>query len=75
MEGTGAISHMSVKNKPDIFNEPGTFAGISIKGVQNGARSLKDLFPTGRNLVQRIQETDQQVRLPVAPFSECLIQL
>src|SRR5262245_23621419 len=25
MEGTGAISHMSVKNKPDIFNEPGIF--------------------------------------------------
>src|SRR5438045_5864926 len=31
MEGTGAISHMSVRHKPEIFNEPGMFAAISIK--------------------------------------------
>jgi len=45
MEGTGAISHMSVKNKPDIFNEPGIFAGISIKGLQNGAKILEGPVP------------------------------
>src|SRR3954451_21594843 len=32
MEGTVAISHMSVRNKPEIFNEPGLFAAICIKG-------------------------------------------
>ena len=32
LEGSGAISHMSVRNKPEIFNEPGVFAAISIKG-------------------------------------------
>ena len=25
VEGTGAISHMSVRNKPEMFNEPGLF--------------------------------------------------
>src|SRR5690606_38964699 len=32
LEGTGAISHMSVRNKPDVFNEPGMFAAIAVKG-------------------------------------------
>src|SRR6476659_786874 len=32
MEGTGAISHMSTRNKPAIFNTPAVFADISIKG-------------------------------------------
>jgi len=31
LEGMGAISHMSVRNHPDIFNEPGMFAAICIR--------------------------------------------
>ena len=45
MEGTGAISHMSVRNKPDVFNEPGMFAAICIKGLKNGAKSLEGPVP------------------------------
>src|ERR1700709_1461562 len=26
LEGTGAISHMSVRNKPEVFNEPPLFS-------------------------------------------------
>src|SRR3982751_5235681 len=40
IEGTGAISHMSVRNKPDIFNEPGMFAAVHIKGLKNGAKVI-----------------------------------
>src|SRR6186713_198061 len=36
MEGTGAISHMSVKNKPDVFHEPAMFGAIAVKNVKNG---------------------------------------
>ena len=32
IEGTGAISHMSVRNRPEIFNEPCTFAAIHVRG-------------------------------------------
>jgi len=32
LEGTGALSHFSLRNKPEVFNEPCTFAAISIKG-------------------------------------------
>src|SRR3954469_13720207 len=41
LEGTGAISHMSVRNKPDIFNEPPMFAAITVKGLKNGAKVLE----------------------------------
>lgn len=45
MEGTGTVSHMSVRHKPDVFNEPGMFAAISIKGVKNGAKILEGPVP------------------------------
>ena len=41
MEGTGAISHMSIRNKPDVFNEPGLFAAISVKELKNGAKVMR----------------------------------
>lgn len=45
LEGTGAISHVSVRNSPDIFNEPFTMAAISIKGLKNGAKVLEGPVP------------------------------
>ena len=32
LEGTGALSHVSLRNHPDMFNEPCVFAAVSIKG-------------------------------------------
>ena len=46
MEGNGAISHLSVNNKPDVYNEPFAFAAISVKGVENGAKVLESPVPT-----------------------------
>ncbi len=46
LEGTGALSHVSVRNTPDIFNEPFSFAAISVKGVENGARVLEGPVPS-----------------------------
>ncbi len=45
LEGTGGISHVSVRNKPDIFNEPFMFAAISVKGLENGAKVLEGPVP------------------------------
>ncbi|WP_153798138.1 GH116 family glycosyl hydrolase [Foetidibacter luteolus] len=41
LEGGGAISHMSVRNRPEIFNEPTIFAAIAVKGVTNGVKVLE----------------------------------
>jgi len=41
LEGTGGISHVSVRNKPDVFNEPFMFSAISIKGLEKGAKVLE----------------------------------
>ena len=45
MDGTGSISHLSVNNKPEVFNEPISFAAISIKGSENGAKVLEAQVP------------------------------
>ncbi|NMC39177.1 MAG: hypothetical protein GYA41_12720 [Bacteroidales bacterium] len=45
VEGTGAISHMSVRNRPQVFNEPLMFAAVSVKGVENGALVLEGPVP------------------------------
>ncbi|HEX8676561.1 MAG TPA: GH116 family glycosyl hydrolase [Segetibacter sp.] len=53
IEGTGAISHMSVRNKPEIFNEPAMFAAISVKGMKNGAKVLEGQVPEWKFFGQR----------------------
>ena len=45
LEGTGAISHMSVRNRPDIFKEPLMFAAISLKGIKDGSKVLEGQVP------------------------------
>ncbi len=45
IEGTGAISHMSVRNRPDIFNEPCMFAALSVKNIENGTRVIEGQVP------------------------------
>jgi uncharacterized protein (DUF608 family) len=45
LEGTGALSHVSVKNIADIYNEPGMFAAIVVKGIKNGAKVLEGPVP------------------------------
>src|SRR5215472_8874179 len=31
LEGAGALSHVSIRNRPEIFNEPCIFAALAIK--------------------------------------------
>jgi len=46
LEGTGALSHFSLRHKPDIFNEPCVFAAICVKDKPNIARVLEGPVPT-----------------------------
>ena len=46
LEGTGAISHVSVRNRPDIFNAPLTFAALCVKNkTRNIAKILEGPLP------------------------------
>ncbi|MFC6997280.1 GH116 family glycosyl hydrolase [Rufibacter roseus] len=45
LEGGGAISHMSVHNKPNMFHEPTMFGAITIKGEKNVARVIEGPVP------------------------------
>src|SRR5512142_1771577 len=46
LEGTGTLSHVSLRNHPEVFNEPCVFAAISVKGKQPVARVLEGPVPT-----------------------------
>jgi uncharacterized protein (DUF608 family) len=52
IEGSGAISHMSVRNHPEMFNEPVMFAAISVKGLQNGSKVLEGQVPDWKHYGQ-----------------------
>jgi len=47
LEGTGALSHVSIRNNPDVFNEPCMFSALCIKlgGDTNVARVLEGPVP------------------------------
>ncbi len=45
IEGSGAISHVSVRNHPEVFKEPFIMAALSIKGLENGAKILEGPVP------------------------------
>lgn len=45
LEGTGAISHVSVRNHPEVYKEPFMMAALSIKGLENGAKVLEGPVP------------------------------
>jgi uncharacterized protein (DUF608 family) len=53
LEGEGAISHMSVRNNPNVFREPAMFAAISIKGMAGSARVLEGPVPDWKKFGQR----------------------
>ncbi len=45
IEGTAALSHFSLRHKPEVFNEPCVFSAICIKGQPNIARILEGPVP------------------------------
>jgi uncharacterized protein (DUF608 family) len=44
LEGTGALSHMSLRHKPDVHHEPWMFAALHVKGAKT-ARVLEGPVP------------------------------
>ncbi|HWW03617.1 MAG TPA: GH116 family glycosyl hydrolase [Candidatus Acidoferrum sp.] len=45
LEGTGALSHVSLRNRPEVYNEPCVFAAVSVKGTSRQARILEGPVP------------------------------
>jgi uncharacterized protein (DUF608 family) len=45
LEGTGALSHVSLRHKPDVFNEPCMFAALHVKSTPSVARVLEGPVP------------------------------
>ena len=45
IEGTGALSHVSIRNRPNVFLEPCAFSAICVRGEKNVARVLEGPVP------------------------------
>jgi uncharacterized protein (DUF608 family) len=84
LEGTGAISHLSIRNNPDIFNEPGFFAALAIKGQPGSARVLEGPVPDWKKFgikdaglgqpgktwgLARMREAEFKTRFPFAEIT------
>jgi len=52
LEGMGALSHFSLRNKPEVFNEPVTFGALCVKGEPNVARVLEGPVPDWKKFGQ-----------------------
>ncbi|MCX6904566.1 MAG: GH116 family glycosyl hydrolase [Verrucomicrobia bacterium] len=81
LEGTAALSHVSLRNKPEVFHEPVTFGALCIKGKTNIARVLEGPVPNWKKFgapgsgngasgasfgLPRFRESTFQVRFPFA---------
>ena len=45
LNGTGGLSHFSVRHEPEVFKEPYCYAALCVKGAQNTARLLEGPVP------------------------------
>ncbi len=52
LEGTGALSHISLRHRPEVFNEPITFGALCVKGDPNVARVLEGPVPDWKKFGQ-----------------------
>ena len=43
LEGTGALSNVSIRNRPDLFHEPCVFAALAIRGSRGDAATARVL--------------------------------
>lgn len=59
VEGSGAISNMNIRHKTEMLNEPTMFAGLYLKGVDNGSIVVEGQVPDwkkfGNHSQQRIR--------------------
>jgi uncharacterized protein (DUF608 family) len=46
LEGSGALSHVSLRHRPEVFNEPCVFAAVCVKGSPSVARVLEGPVPS-----------------------------
>jgi uncharacterized protein (DUF608 family) len=49
LEGTGALSHVSLRHKPEVHHEPAVFAALWVKGCRT-ARVVEGLVPRWKTL-------------------------
>ena len=63
VEGSGAISNMNIRHKTEMLNEPTMFAGLYLKGVDNGSIVVEGQVPDWKKiLANHSQQKDTAAR-------------
>ena len=70
LDGTGSVSHLSVKHNPIMYNEPVCFAAISVKGYENGAKVLEARVPEWKYYARPLTGTGSPGKLYGLPRFE-----
>ncbi|MFN8239298.1 MAG: GH116 family glycosyl hydrolase [Bacteroidales bacterium] len=70
LDGTGSISHLSVKHKPVMYNEPVCFAAISVKGYEKGTKVLEAGVPEWKYYARPLTGTGSPGKLYGLPRFE-----
>ena len=45
LDGTGSVSHVSIRHRPKIFNQPYTYSAVFVRGKQNNVRVIEGPVP------------------------------
>src|SRR5512143_593573 len=53
LEGTGALSHVSLRHHPEVFNEPCVFAAVSLEGERRLALVVEGPVPSWKRFGQK----------------------
>lgn len=62
VEGSGAISNMNIRHKTEMLNEPTMFAGLYLKGVDNGSIVVEGQVPDWKKFGNHSQQKDTAAR-------------
>lgn len=54
LDGTGSFDQVSVRNEPDIYQEPNMFAAVAFKGGESHARVLEGQVPQNKYYGSRL---------------------
>ncbi len=70
LEGTGGLSNVSLRHRPEVFNDPLIFAALCIQGDQRVARVLEGPVPTRKIFGQSGCGNGSQSKFGLPRFSD-----
>lgn len=75
VEGSGAISNMNIRHKTEMLNEPTMFAGLYLKGVDNGSIVVEGQVPDWKKFGQPQSTKGYGGTWGLPRFKDCVFEV